>query len=387
MHQANVSMPCTPARSADAATAIAKVTANSGRLPSMTAVENAPSPGILTMIERGIPGFINNVLSGLSQADAANLAETCTMVNAAMEPYRRDAEDLYKSAAIGSEASVQRLLEKGVPIDWVFNTDVGKEIVRDTALTAAVRNNEAGTVRRLVQSDRFNPGDAASAEALRLAVTLDFYKDDPFRRFIRDDPFLRHDATLAGESFYQAHLKALGEVSKAYKSNILQLLTHGVPITSLSHEQWQKCWRHMWQEGGDAIPYLLWHPGASEHLFKHGFFAQVELRALTNAQLQAQDGLGRTVIHWCAMALEPRGHVGLLAELCGPGRGNPEALDHAKRTPLHYAAAAGNSDATRILLSLDADPNACDMNGMTPLAEALKFEKGEVASALRAHLG
>jgi ankyrin repeat protein len=52
------------------------------------------------------------------------------------------------------------------------------------------------------------------------------------------------------------------------------------------------------------------------------------------------------------------------------------ATDHLQTTPLHYAALFGSSEALQLLLNAGADPNATNLQGLTPLIyAAYDFEK------------
>ena len=53
------------------------------------------------------------------------------------------------------------------------------------------------------------------------------------------------------------------------------------------------------------------------------------------------------------------------------------------RTALHLAASTGNHQITELLISVDADVNAADRWGGTPLRDAVREGRKEVAAALR----
>lgn len=84
------------------------------------------------------------------------------------------------------------------------------------------------------------------------------------------------------------------------------------------------------------------------------------------ADLSAPDSYGETPLH--SRSGHWQGHIGVLMEL--GANVNHEANDRG--TPLHRAAALGNSNTVKQLLESGANPSAVNANGLTPLAHALQ---------------
>lgn len=61
---------------------------------------------------------------------------------------------------------------------------------------------------------------------------------------------------------------------------------------------------------------------------------------------------------------------------------DPTRKDYDARTPLHLAAAEGNVDSLKLLLDRQADVNAADRWGATPLQEAFRNDKTECIALL-----
>ncbi len=63
------------------------------------------------------------------------------------------------------------------------------------------------------------------------------------------------------------------------------------------------------------------------------------------------------------------------------------AEDDQHRTPLHAAAEWGRIEVVRLLLEAGAEPNAVDLNGVTPTGLAIGKGHTEVAELLGDHGG
>jgi hypothetical protein len=84
------------------------------------------------------------------------------------------------------------------------------------------------------------------------------------------------------------------------------------------------------------------------------------------ADLSAADTYGETPLH--SRSGHWQGRIGVLLELSA--NVNHEA--NGRGTPLHRAAAVGNSNTVKQLLERGANPNAINASGLTPLAHALQ---------------
>ncbi|MFG0326813.1 MAG: ankyrin repeat domain-containing protein [Phycisphaerales bacterium JB037] len=96
-----------------------------------------------------------------------------------------------------------------------------------------------------------------------------------------------------------------------------------------------------------------------------------------DAALTARNEAGATTLH---AAIARPGLVRWMLE-----RGvQVQATDPAGRTPLHWAAAVGDTESIALLLAHGADPNAADALGRTPLHDAARFAQPASAERLLA---
>ncbi|XP_059922497.1 CARD- and ANK-domain containing inflammasome adapter protein [Gadus macrocephalus] len=78
---------------------------------------------------------------------------------------------------------------------------------------------------------------------------------------------------------------------------------------------------------------------------------------------EIRDRQGRTALHWAASTQTEGPAVDMLLS----AGANPDAADKQKKTPLHLAAAAGQTEAVAALFTHKARVGAKDMHGSTPL--------------------
>jgi ankyrin repeat protein len=90
---------------------------------------------------------------------------------------------------------------------------------------------------------------------------------------------------------------------------------------------------------------------------------------------QGRDRMGRTVVHYAVV----RGDVDGLRELLAGGA-DPDAVDEAGWTPLHFAAQAQDSLATEVLLSVGVSVDVPDRHGNTALWRAVFSYRDEPAT-------
>ncbi|XP_046557265.1 ankyrin repeat domain-containing protein 55-like [Haliotis rubra] len=95
------------------------------------------------------------------------------------------------------------------------------------------------------------------------------------------------------------------------------------------------------------------------------------------------DHSGKTAVHFSAAA----GHAEIVQLLSGFPGCDLEALDPDDRTPLHWAAATGQTDCVKTLLSLNVSPNPVDAEGGTPLEYARQSSHTECENLLVKKLG
>ena len=80
------------------------------------------------------------------------------------------------------------------------------------------------------------------------------------------------------------------------------------------------------------------------------------------------------------------GHVDVVKELLKPDRGDVTSMiaarDHAGNTPIHCAVKAGVLEIVKVLLSLRADPNVKNIDGIYPIHVAATRGYADIAKAL-----
>jgi len=100
------------------------------------------------------------------------------------------------------------------------------------------------------------------------------------------------------------------------------------------------------------------------------------------ALLESHSGDGWTPLHLAAFF----GHRDLANALLDRGAGvNSRSTNSMKNTPLHAAAAGGQTAVVELLLKRDADPNATQEGGWTALHSAAQAGNREMVETLVAH--
>jgi len=100
------------------------------------------------------------------------------------------------------------------------------------------------------------------------------------------------------------------------------------------------------------------------------------------ALLESHSGDGWTPLHLAAFF----GHRDLANALLDRGAGvNSRSTNSMKNTPLHAAAAGGQTAVVELLLKRDADPNATQEGGWTALHSAAQAGHREMVETLVAH--
>lgn len=114
---------------------------------------------------------------------------------------------------------------------------------------------------------------------------------------------------------------------------------------------------------------------------------KLEAKAIIGTLLRAQadpDAItenGYSALHRAAS----NGNWELAMMLCRQGHADVNIVGNALQTPLHTAASYGRLDCIRILLNYNADMDARDFQGYTPLHVAVQDDQPEAANALLQH--
>ncbi|MEB3177910.1 MAG: ankyrin repeat domain-containing protein, partial [Nostocaceae cyanobacterium] len=100
-----------------------------------------------------------------------------------------------------------------------------------------------------------------------------------------------------------------------------------------------------------------------------------------DADINATDIYGRTLLHWAAKSA----NESVIKFLLDRGA-KVNIQDKQGKTPLHFAAVASpysTEDALKLLIAKGADVNVKDKNGNTPLSLAAKSQFKEVVKFLK----
>jgi len=111
---------------------------------------------------------------------------------------------------------------------------------------------------------------------------------------------------------------------------------------------------------------------------KGGRVKEVVAALAAGAEIEAQDGLKQTALHWAA----GRGHLEATQALLAAGA-DTEAKDLGGSTPLHHASWNGHLTTVRALLEAGANHSAENNSGITPLYYATQLGHRAIADALR----
>lgn len=101
------------------------------------------------------------------------------------------------------------------------------------------------------------------------------------------------------------------------------------------------------------------------------------------ASVNARDAAGRTALHRACDG----SHRVVISFLLEKAKADPNAADNDGETPLHLAAAAGDTNAAALLVPAGAKVNVRDAKGYTPLKRANLSFRNDVASYLKAKGG
>ncbi len=109
----------------------------------------------------------------------------------------------------------------------------------------------------------------------------------------------------------------------------------------------------------------------------NGEWKQVEVLLSQGADINAQDGLGQTALHWAA----DQGDLST-AKMLIKKRANIKTKDIWGWTALHWAAFMGHTDIVKILIKTKADIYAKDEDGNTALQLAQQNHHQEIVNIL-----
>jgi hypothetical protein len=299
-------------------------------------MRNAPSADLPGLLTSAVPALVE-AIARLPRRDCGNLMTTSSQMYVAMglvmDVRRSVAKPMFDCAVARDTDGVRQHLLAGNAIDQEFDTYLGDRTVRDTALTIAARNNHLDMVELLVRSERFDPDDPASAAALRIAAD--------------------HDVSDTGQSVDE-HEAEVDAVIPSRQRILHELLTHGVPVDSLSIRHlelsayWEACLR-LSQEDPSVMLYLCWHPKAPEAMYMG--LVQLHLKNLANDQIQARDCWGQTPLHAAAAFCDGSVTRALLQRGAVPG-----VADSTGKRPLDAALVHGNAASVDAFLAYECQP-------------------------------
>lgn len=94
--------------------------------------------------------------------------------------------------------------------------------------------------------------------------------------------------------------------------------------------------------------------------------------------MQHQQHPQQYLLHWCIFALQAR--------ILASGDVEVDEGDYDERTPLHLAASEGHEEMVVLLLDIyRADMNITDRYGGTPMIDAVRHKRDNIAKLLRNH--
>ena len=111
---------------------------------------------------------------------------------------------------------------------------------------------------------------------------------------------------------------------------------------------------------------------------EHGHGEVVRLLLARGADPTLADRAGYTPL-MCACIL---GHIGVVRSLLTDGTSPIDAVNHACRTALFYAAGHGHAKVVRLLLRAGADPTTADEDGRTALSTAREKNRQDIVAVL-----
>jgi serine/threonine-protein phosphatase 6 regulatory ankyrin repeat subunit B len=314
-----------------------------------------------------------------------------------MGPFTVRAEPIHEAARDGNAAKVKELLEKDPALARAVEQQRGKDQSTDgfTPLHYAARggNKEVAELLLTGKAD-VNAQSHYGGTPLHQAVGITphwfvrlekrpwRWAEDERRKAVAE-LLLAHHADVNAKDWEGRtplhHAAATGQ-----KGMVELLLANKADRKALDRESLTPLHEAVWSGHNEVVELLLAKGNDLDTLSACGLGKTDRVKEFLKkdvALVNAQDGEGRTLLHWAA-ATDQKAVAELL--LTHQARSGPKT-NWGGFTPLHLAAVGGHKAVAESLLEQKEDVDATDQNGWTPLHRAVKSGHKAVVELLLAH--